>query len=207
LLQRIRRQYENRRQRFSVVHDYIQPLARNLIDLIESIEQCVADKRVLPALTLLYCGIDVVASLEQKPKEGSREAFIRWAETYMLNNRGLPCNAIELYASRCGIVHRFSAESKLSRSGRARQIIYAWGNQTAVRLAEASKILKRDDVALHVNDLVVALRNGLADYMDDLERSAPERQLSVVKAAGLWLMHMDAGPVDAFIEAFGGGRQ
>jgi hypothetical protein len=40
----------------------------NLIALLESIEDCLTKRRILPCLMLLYSGIDVVASLERVSK-------------------------------------------------------------------------------------------------------------------------------------------
>jgi hypothetical protein len=52
----------------------------NLIDHLDAIEDCLQTRRFLPCLCLLYSGIDVVASLERRPDEGTKSAFVRWVE-------------------------------------------------------------------------------------------------------------------------------
>ena len=52
----------------------------NLIGLLESVEDCLAKRRILPCLMLLYSGIDVIASLETG--KASRSVFIRWVSFF-----------------------------------------------------------------------------------------------------------------------------
>jgi len=178
-------------------------LAKNLIDLFQSIEECIVQKRILSALVLLYSGIDVVASLERGTRETVRDAFVRWSDEYLLKAYQLGCTSLELYAARCGVVHTFSAISELSRRRKVRQAIYAWGNQKSGTLDHAAKIIGHHDVvAVHVNDLVEGFRRAVAAYFDDLEKSNLTRQRTVTRSAGLWLTHMDAGPVQELLNAF-----
>src|SRR5664280_369361 len=104
------------------------------LDLKDSIEDCLVKCRILPCLILLYSGIDVFASLEAQPGQSTKDAFLYWVEAYMLKGRSLSCSALDLYAARCGIIHAFSWSSDLSRSGKARKIMYAWGTADAAKL-------------------------------------------------------------------------
>src|SRR5437016_5607270 len=113
---------------------------RNTISMIDSIEDCLEKRRFLPCLALLYTGLDVMASLESQPSEGTKAAFVRWVDKYFLKAQPLPCNATELYAARCGILHTFTAESDLSRQGKARMLIYAWGNAAVEDLAQTAAL-------------------------------------------------------------------
>jgi hypothetical protein len=94
----------------------------HIVDLIESIEDCFAKQRKLPCLTLLYAGIDVIATIECGPGKGTGADFVRWVDQYMLNTRELQCSAMDLYGARCGTLHTFISDSNLSRKGKARKV-------------------------------------------------------------------------------------
>jgi len=178
----------------------MQAFYANMTQLLGAIEDCLSKGRLLSCLTLLYSGIDVVASLERGSGEGTKAAFVRWAEGNLLKVHPLPCTALELYAARCGVVHAFTPQSDLSRQGSARQIVYAWGTAKSEDLAEAGKRLGRTDVPVHIRDLIDAFRAGVACYLEEVGRS-PEREQLLETGTGLWFTHMDQGLVKQFLEA------
>jgi hypothetical protein len=93
--------------------------ATNVAALLEAIDLMVEQQRILTALILIYAGIDAIASLERRESDRTgRAGFLRWVDTFLLRDGRLPCTALELYGSRCGILHTFSADSDLSRSGK-----------------------------------------------------------------------------------------
>jgi hypothetical protein len=104
-------------------------LERHLNDLFAAIVYCYENELLMPCLVLLYSGIDVAASLEPSAGKGVGERFEKWVERYMLKGRSLPCTARELYAARCAVVHTFTPNSNLSKTGKARVIGYAFGNE------------------------------------------------------------------------------
>ena len=53
--------------------------------------------------------------------------FIDFVKGYLLPDSGLLCSPEELYSARCGLLHCNTAESNISRSGKARHLIYAVG--------------------------------------------------------------------------------
>lgn len=172
------------------------PLYENLATLIDSIEDCLTKRRILPCLILLYAGIDSISALENGQ---GRSAFKSWVDRYMLSKAStLGCNASDLYAARCGILHRFSAESNLSRDGQARPIMYAWGTGNAQDLARAGVLLQRKEYALHIGELLRAFRDGLADYLEELA-SDKQRQQTVLANAGIWLTNTSMDVVNDFL--------
>ncbi len=98
---------------------------RHMDTLFGAINSCEANKFVLPALMLIYSGIDILASLERRKGEGTKASFTRWVDEYLLKAVSLPCTSLELYAARCGILHTLTPESDLSRKGKAREVGYA----------------------------------------------------------------------------------
>src|SRR5665648_561516 len=102
-------------------------------NIIESISLCIKNKYFIPGLSLIYSGIDIMAwfNLPITQQDVTGKDFKKWTGKYLLPNSNLECNASDLWAARCGIVHTSSFKSKLSREGKAREIYYAWGNKSA----------------------------------------------------------------------------
>lgn len=143
----------------------MQGFYKNFYSIFESIELCIENKYILPALMLTYSAIDIVGGLERKKGEGTKASFIRFVDGYLLKAIPLGCTALELFGARCGILHAAAAESDLYKKGKVRLVVYAWGTGELDKINETTKLLERSDiVAVHVSDLVEAFRNGLADY-------------------------------------------
>jgi hypothetical protein len=141
----------------------------------------------MPALILLYSGIDVVGVVERKPVTGTKASFIHWVDSYMLKPKPLGCSSIELYGARCGLLHTLALESDLSKSGKARQINYAWGSAKSDNLKTAGKLLNHPDIlTVHINELLDAFKTGLISYFREIDESE-ERQNTVLKNAGIWM--------------------
>jgi hypothetical protein len=172
---------------------------RHVNQQLEATEDCLRKGQVIACLCLFYTLIDVVASLERAPDEGVGKAFVRWVEQNMLKVHHLPCSAIDLYAARCGVLHTFTPDSDLSRKGAARRVAYAWGHSTAEDLAEAGRRLGRDEVAVHIRELIVCLQAGLNSYLDELLRS-PERLKNVEGRASMWFSALGHETVRRFLE-------
>jgi hypothetical protein len=197
------------RRRLSDSFEMIMPIKafyRHIADLIESIDDCAKKCRILPCLTLLYSGIDVMASLDAEPGEGVQTIFVRWVDKYLLQRQTVECTAIDLYAARCGIVHTFTADSDLYKRGKAKKIAYAWG------LGKASD-LKRANVELgfaewrsiHVGDLVQAFRNAIATHLEHIETD-PASKARFERASGLWFNSVDGRAVTDFLVGLDSGK-
>jgi len=63
--------------------------------------------------------------------DATAETFCNWVERYLFPQRRLACSAPELYAARCGVLHTFTADSRMARRGDARRVVYAWGPKKA----------------------------------------------------------------------------
>jgi hypothetical protein len=172
-------------------------LEENLIQLFESIEDCLLNRRLLPCLILLYSAIDIVSSLESGGASGS--TFRAWADKYLLRGGSLPCTASDLYGARCGILHTLSPESNMSRKGTARQVVYAWGDAKTDELERASKELGRNNCVVHVRELINEFRVGLASYLQEVMQDNNRKQ-KIYAGARTWFTHMDKNTVTAFLK-------
>lgn len=122
-----------------------------------------------------------------------------WVDNYLLKAKPLPCTGLELYGARCEILHAFTAASDLSRQGRVRPVIYAWGKASARDLQEASDALNPSlHVAIHVSYLFEAFRLGLADYLEELEADSA-RAATARANAGLWITPLSKDIVSNFL--------
>jgi len=84
------------------------------------------NERLRGALLLTLSGIDTMAFLgmPESQDDVTKSDFVAWADTYIK----FPCDeqitGLELYAARCAALHAYGTESRLSREGRCRQIIW-----------------------------------------------------------------------------------
>ena len=176
-------------------------LRNNIKTLISAIEDCRDRKQILPCITLIYCGIDIVASLEKNKGEGTASAFQRWTNNYLLPEKIFGCSSKDLYGARCGVVHTFSSASDYSRIGKARQIIYAWGKASANDLQRIAKTIKRNDIVIHLDELITSYKNGVNNFFSELSKD-PERVKMVTNNAGLWFTNMDISKVKNALNIF-----
>lgn len=163
--------------------------------LKDSIDDCASKGRVLSCLTLLYSAIDILASLEKLPNESTQSAFVRWVDAYMLPNTAFHFSSLDLYAARCGIIHAFSAESELSRKGRAKKIMYAWGTASVESLRQASTAFGRGEISVHLEDLINGFGSAVVKYIEDVVND-PDRRERFVEAIESWLVGIDPRIID-----------
>ena len=159
-------------------------LFRSYAQIITAIDNCIADKLIMPALILLYSAIDSVswiASDDENQSVGKR--FQSWVDTWMLQKYPLPCTAIELYAARCVILHTLTPDSDLSEKKGVRRISYAWGTALQKDLDESIKLLEYPGVAIHVNDIFSSFQSGFADFLESLETDEARKDLFMQKAS------------------------
>ena len=156
-------------RRTPVPADNFDNIAVNMAQTLAAARQCLDDRRILPCLTLIYAGMDVMASLEARPKEGVKTGFTRWVDTYLLPNTTWQCGAIDLYAARCAVVHSFTPESDLSRDGKATVIYYAHSGADESKLQEVNKDFNVNAVCLEVSDLLVKFDEAILAYLAEVE--------------------------------------
>jgi len=167
-------------------------LLTNLVGLCDAMGDCLTRKQQLPALILIYAGIDIVASVEARANEGTRQSFTRWVDSYLLSSQILRCTSLDLFAARCAMVHTLSAESDLSRCGKARAIFYAWGNREAEELNDALAHAGKSDqaVGVHIGQLREAFLVGVDKWATDVRQDS--ERLKQVEAQGRkWFVNIN----------------
>lgn len=96
-----------------------------------TIKDVFAKGQTTPTILLIYATIDILASLARPTNrpDTDRQFFKDWVTEYILSDSQLPCNADDIYAARCGLLHTLTAESREARLGYARMINYVGDNQ------------------------------------------------------------------------------
>lgn len=139
---------------------------KNYYQCFRGIEICIENKLVLPALTLIYSGIDTFSWVAYGDIK-VRERFTKWVDGYMYKEKPLSPRSIDLYAARCAILHTLTPDSTLSKNNEALPICYAWGNASLQELEKSIDSLKPGRMAsVHLNDLFESYRRGVAHFLD-----------------------------------------
>lgn len=96
-----------------------------------TIEDLFAKGQTTPTILLIYATIDILSSLARPmSRPDTHPQFFRgWVTEYMLPDSQLPCNAEDIYAARCGLLHTLTAESRHARLGYARMVNYVGDNE------------------------------------------------------------------------------
>ncbi|MCH7841031.1 MAG: hypothetical protein IID38_12465 [Planctomycetes bacterium] len=122
---------------------------------------------------------------ESKP-DVRRQDFLDWSDKYILPNGDFSCSSLDLYAARCALVHTYTPISKLSRQKKAKEILYAWGKADG-KGAQAflDEVGMTTNVVVHIDDLTVAFRAGVEQFVRDMASYARKGALARRRAPQL----------------------
>jgi ribosomal protein L25 (general stress protein Ctc) len=87
---------------------------------------CLDNKCLGSAQILLFAGMDAMAclSLPTGQVEVTGPDFIRWCDKYIHLSGGVQIPGEELYSARCAMLHTYGVDSRLTRRGKARRLIF-----------------------------------------------------------------------------------
>ena len=156
---------------------------------VQAIDLCMANNLRMPALILVFSGIDIFSSLDRpsNKEEGTRKDFKNWCDKYLLPNANLPCSSTDIYAARCGVVHKSSSESTLSRKQKAVEIVYSWGTQDPEPLQSILKNLGDSTHVIHIESLVDAFKKAVLAFMEDIGNDSERIGLVLSRAAKMFI--------------------
>jgi hypothetical protein len=145
-------------------------LNKNIDALLQSIDLCFKHQFISSGLALLYSAIDILAwlALPQSQNDVHRDDFVAWVERYLLPKSNLNCSALDLYAARCSIIHSFSSESALSRSGIAHRLCYTIGDKDPKELQQDLDSVNYNSIVVHIDTMFLALRTAVDAFKKDL---------------------------------------
>jgi hypothetical protein len=158
-------------------------------DILETIDDSIKKERIVPGLILLYSGIDSFSSLADRDNGTGRKVFKDWVKKWMLDKYPITCNEVDIYSARCGLLHQQVSESDLTTEKKAKEIYYVWGNAHVKLLQDTIDNSNKKDsvVAVKIEDLVWAFRQGMADCIDEINRDGEWKTIFDQKANRLFV--------------------
>jgi hypothetical protein len=124
------------------------------------IELTIEHKCLSSAVVLILSGIDAMAylAMPEVKQDVTQSDFVGWAEQYIRFPGREQLTGLDLYGARCAMLHSFGAQSKLSRAGKCRVIL--WMNHAI------PPVLSKPELPGYVMVAVDALRDALFTGMD-----------------------------------------
>jgi hypothetical protein len=107
----------------------------------------------------------------------------------------LGCSSEDLYAARCGVLHSSTAESKMSREGRASELWYVTSPHSIPKLDAHRQRVRSQAKVVCFTALVSAFAEGVMRFSDDLTTD-PKRQVEANGRMGRWLRFLPMNSVE-----------
>ena len=126
------------------------------------------------SLIVIYSAIDTCGLLDAPAAQNSATglSFKAWVKKYLLASSSLEFNEDDLWAARCAVLHTFTSESDLSKSGKARQLQYYTGDKSAPHIQDFISFTKSHDsgnhLPVHYGDLCEAFFQAMKAFIPDL---------------------------------------
>ena len=175
---------------------------KNFDALRTAIGVCVSCNCALPALLLIYAGIDVAGALYAPVQEykANRAKFKEWVSKFMLPKLSLAVTADELWGARCGVVHVYGPSSNhaSSNSPLPREISYVTFTPEKAKFAQTMQELQTANngqpvapsaVVLSVQEIAVAFDAGWKEMLTEVQQD-PARLITFEAHCGEQFEHM-----------------
>jgi hypothetical protein len=143
-----------------------------------SIKLLLDARHTLPALIVLYTGIDIFGALLRPETEldTAGKYFKQWASDYLLANSQLPCTADDLWGARCGLLHTHTADSRESRRGAARQLHYFRGRLPEDTQNAITSVAAKGKIFVDVDLFFAAFEAATRGFLRDVQRDSQLEQ-------------------------------
>ena len=124
-------------------------------------------KRYRATLLLSFSAMDAMAFLDMPAKQSdvTRTDFINWTSRHIVFPGEEQLTGIDLYGARCGLLHTYSAHSKLSREGDCRHLVFIHQSTGAPVIPHRGA---RKYVLVSISALVDALFAGIDRFLPQL---------------------------------------
>lgn len=161
-------------------------------EVLNAVLSCHDQNLNIPALILVYVGIDFATSLDRSDLAASttRADFLDWVNKYLLPGSDLKCNALDLYAARCGWIHNYTSKSSLVQQKKAKEIFYQFGLYDNEDQLQGTIKDPERAVVVHFTRLFNAFRDGLDRWEQDFLKT-PEHRARVLQNAERLLHRMN----------------
>jgi hypothetical protein len=141
-------------------------LSNRINTVLKTIEECIKERRLYPALILIYSSIDILGALNNPDGFATRDSFKNWITNYLFQEKTFPFDESDLWGARCGIVHTMRYDSQLASS--VKTIVYGfYGHDDEIK----GIINPAHQSGVYIEDLFEAFTNAYKKYIEDLENS------------------------------------
>ncbi len=147
-------------------------------ELLAAIETEFRAKRITSSLILTYTLIDAIGWLS-KPNDSDtvKTSFTLWVDTWLtpkFTAKGIDIRSLDLYAARCGILHRISVDSDLTEAQKARRFLYYFGSSDPAILHQTKTSMPKyhDAIILKLETFWECLIEALEDFDIELQNNA-----------------------------------
>ncbi len=134
------------------------------------------------SLILIYSTIDTCGLLDAPPSQTSASgaSFKAWVKKYLLSYPEIEFNEVDLWAARCAVLHTFTSESDLSKSGSARELQYYTGDKSAPHIQRFINFTRNHEsgkhLPVHYGDLCEGFFQAIKAFVPDLADNCTSSQ-------------------------------
>ena len=162
-------------------------LSKTLRQITESIEILLEKRHSQSVLILLFTTIDILGSLIRPKSDLDTHShfFKKWADDYMIAPSHLPFTSEELWGVRCGLLHTHTPSSKLSRTGKIRQIHFFRGSSLQYEQAMRTHESQKNVLYVNIDELYEHFKKGISAFYLQMETDASLRNIALHHAKAL----------------------
>ncbi len=138
-------------------------------------------------LVLILSAIDSYGYLDSPPEQSKAtgQSFKAWVAKYIIINPGIEYNEIDLWSSRCAVLHTHALESDLSKKGTAREIAFYSGDKFTDKAegfaANMNNIESRNIVAANIEETYLSFVISTQNFARDLASKCNENELCMAR--------------------------
>ena len=147
------------------------------------------------SLIVIYSTIDTCGLLNAPPSQVSATgaSFKVWVKKYFLDCPGIDFNEIDLWAARCSVLHTFTSESDLSKSGQAREFMYYTGDKSQEHVKHLIAFAENHEcgkhLPVHYGDLCEAFLEAIGSFALELNDKCTSSQAHNARLRKILQMH------------------
>ena len=127
------------------------------------------------AVILILSAIDAMAylAMPDNHQDVTSDDFIKWADKYIRFSCKDQLTGADIYGARCSMLHSFGAQSRMSRSGKCRKIL--WMDEAEPRILYRPDV-QPDFVFVSILDLKDALFDGMDRFLIDIYKNSSSNE-------------------------------
>lgn len=120
-------------------------------------------------LIIIYSAIDTFGLLDAEisQNKATGETFKNWTKKYFLENGDFDFDEVDFWSARCAVLHTFTTESDLSRSGKAIEIQYFKGDPKSREGSFFQDFVNVENcVSANIDDVLVVFLESIACFIE-----------------------------------------